>query len=143
MAKKKLSKKNEFLNWFDGHYKKILPVDDKGMFVELCGLGITRESYKMTDQISTLVLSKEETKAKKEVRNARSKFLKECYNAFIAYICEVKGFAEKGVSREYRNWYIEMSKWYEANKAECDARIMDSVQYFSDITKTYMITMFF
>lgn len=138
MAKKKLSAKNEFLNWFDGHYQKELPTDDKGMFLELAGLAVARETFDMTERLTDLVLSNDESRAKKEFSNVRRKFMKDGYNAFIAYICEVKGFAGKGVSREYRNWYIEMSKWYESNKEECTVKVFDRANYFSDVTRTYM-----
>lgn len=140
MAKKKLSAKDEFLNWFGGHYKKKLPTDDKDMFLELAGLAVARETFNMTEQITDLVLSNDEGRAKKEFCNARRKLMKDGYNAFIAYICEVKGFAAKGVSREYRNWYIEMSKWYESNKEECAIKVFDRANYFSDVARVYMFT---
>ncbi len=143
MAKKKLSAKDEFLNLLGGYYIKDLPEDDNGMFLELAGLAVARETFELTGQITGLPSLKNETRAKKAFDNARRKFLKECYNAFIAYICEVKGFAAKGISREYRNWYIEMSKWYESNKEECKIEIIDRATYFSDITGIYMFMLIF
>lgn len=138
MSKKKLSAKEALLNAFDGHYKKELPQDDFAMFIELCGLYVTRRTFEMADSLTTLTFSPEEAKAKKEVAKVRNAFLKNCYNAFIAYICETKGYAAKGISREYRNWYIEMSDKYEKNKEIWESKVEERVIYFSDITKEYM-----
>lgn len=139
MSKKKLSAKEAFLNTFEGHYKKELPQDDFMMFIELCGLYVTRETFEMADSLTRLTFSAEEAKLRKRVAKVRNVFLKNCYNAFIAYICESKGYAAKGISREYRNWYIEMSKQYEKNKEIWESQVKEKAIYFSNITKTYMI----
>lgn len=140
MSKKKLSAKEVLLNTFGGHYKKELPQDDFSMFVELCGLYVARETFKMSDSLARLTFSPEEIKMRKEVTKMRNAFLKECYNAFIAYICEEKGYAAKGISREYRNWYIEMSGKYEQNKEMWEAKISEMAVYFSDITRVYSLS---
>lgn len=140
MSKKKLSAKEVFLNAFEGHYKKELPQDDFSMFVELCGLYVARETFELSDKITELTFSADEAKTKKSIARLRNSFLKNCYNAFIAYICEEKGYTAKGISKEYRNWYIEMSGKYEQNKETWEAKIAEMATYFSDITRVYLFS---
>lgn len=140
MSKKKMNAKEALLNTFEGYYKKELPRDDFSMFIELCGLYVARETFEMTDKLTELVFSADETKVKKAVARLRNAFLKTCYNAFIAYICEEKGYAAKGISREYRNWYIEMSGKYEENKDMWEAKVAEMATYFSELTRVYLFS---
>lgn len=139
MSKKKITAKEAFLNSFGDFYKKELPQDDDNMFIELCAIAVTRETFQMTDNITEFVISPVEAKSKKQFIKSRNMFLKGCYNNFIDYICETKGYVAKGMTREYRNWYIEMSGKYEKNKEEWSVRIKEASTYFSNITRFYML----
>ena len=55
--------------------------------------------------------------------------LSECYQNFMEYVCEVKGFPKKDRAELYGNWYRMMIKKYEENQKVWYKRIKEETYY--------------
>ena len=130
MVKSKMTAEKKLINISFGNcYEKPLPKEDDELFFVLVGIDLAKNSCKFAKRVMDTQTFSLQSELEKRRNEQKIKMLSECYQNFMEYVCEVKGFPKKDRAELYGNWYRMMIKKYEENQKVWYKRIKEETYY--------------
>ena len=142
MNKKQLTAEEELLTVSFGNcYERPLPREDDELFIFLVAIDMAKNSCyfaRCLFNVQDFYLLPRE----KLLYNERKiDMLSKCYQAFMKYICEVKGFSKSERAMRYHSWYTAMREKYIQNRKTWIRKISEESEYILQVNEKHMATM--
>ena len=145
MSERKLTAEEELLTVSFGNcYERTLPREDDELFIFLVAIDMAKNSC----YFARCLLNTQDlyllSRYKILYNERKIDMLSKCYQVFMKYICEVKGFSKADRAKLYHSWYKAMRERFTKDSETWNnwsERISTESEYILQVNEKHMATM--